>query len=178
MIRFGIPIFDDKGQKRGVILLNYFAGKMLASIVKTAKLSLGNVMLVNRDGYWLLSPDKEDEWGFMIENKRNIKFSTKYPKIWHQVRTLENYQINNKDGLFTSSTIYPLRQSMIGIKSSSGSESAFGESQKEINVNEYFWKIVSHIPKKELNSNMRSLLRKLFFTAILLVSFSSIPSFG
>lgn len=176
MIRFGIPVFNNKKQKSGIILLNYLGDKMLAPIIETAKLSLGNAMLINADGFWLLSPDKEEEWGFIIESRRNKKFSIKYPSIWDQILSSETCQINNKEGLFTSATIYPLKQNIEAVRSSSGSSSCTGESQREINANKYFWKIVSHIPKQDLNSGMKSLFIKLFLLAILLFLFSSIPS--
>jgi diguanylate cyclase (GGDEF)-like protein len=176
MIRFGIPIFDHKKQKSGVILFNYLGGEMLASINETASLSPGNVMLINGDGFWLLSPDKEDEWGFMIESRRGKNFSIKYPAIWTQILSSENSQIDNIDGLFTCATIFPLKKSIEEVKSSSGSSFVIGESQKNINANEYFWKLVTHIPEKELNSGMKSLSTKLFFMATLLFLLASIPS--
>ncbi len=176
VIRFGIPVFDNNKKKSGVILLNYLGGEMLALIDETAKLSPGNAMLLNGDGFWLFSSDKEEEWGFMIENRQEKKFLTKYPLIWTQMLSSENCQIETIDGLFTCATIFPLKQSIKGVKSSSGSLSAVGESQKEINTNEYFWKLVSHIPKEDLNSGMRSLFIKLFIMATLLFLLASIPS--
>jgi diguanylate cyclase (GGDEF)-like protein len=173
MIRFGLPVFNNKKQKSGVILFNYLGGEMLALIDETASLSPGNAMLLNGDGFWLFSPDKEDEWGFMIENRQEKNFSIKYPSVWTEILSSENCQIDNIDGLFTCVTIFPLKQSIEEVKSSSGSSFADGESQKEININEYYWKLVSHIPKQELNSGIRSLFIKLFFLAILL---ASIPS--
>jgi diguanylate cyclase (GGDEF)-like protein len=176
MIRFGIPVFNNKKQKSGVILFNYLGGEMLALINETANLSPGNTMLLNGDGFWLFSPDKEDEWGFMIENRQEKNFSVKYPSVWTQILSSENSQIDDLDGLFTCATIFPLKQSIEEVKSSSGSSFAVGESQKEINANEYYWKLVSHVPKQELNSGIRSLFSKFFFLAILLFLSASIPS--
>jgi len=176
MIRFGIPVFDRSKQIRGIILLNYLADTLLGSIKDAAKLSLGSPMLINPSGYWLLSPDKEDEWGFMMKNRQNKKFSEKFPVEWDKILTSENYQINGQNGLFTSTTIYPLRQSLKGVTSSSGYSIAVGESENEIKADEYFWKLVSHIPKKDLNSRMKSLLLKLFFMAVLLFLVAAVPS--
>ncbi|MCP3941863.1 MAG: GGDEF domain-containing protein [Desulfobacteraceae bacterium] len=176
MIRFGTPVFNNKKQKTGVILFNYLGEEMLALIGETASLSPGNAMLLNRDGFWLFSPDKEDEWGFMIESRQKKNFSIKYPSVWTKMLSSENCQIDNIDGLFTCVTIFPLKQSIEEVKSSSGSSFAIGESQKEINPNEYYWKLVSHIPKQEINFGIRSLFIKLFFLAILLFLSTSIPS--
>lgn len=176
MIRFGTPVFDSRQKKRGIVLLNYLGRGMLSSITEASTLSPGRTMLLNRDGFWLLSPDKENEWGFMIESRKDKKFSKAYPEAWRKILASDTCQIENAHGLFTCATIYPLRQTMGKIKSSSGSGDAAGESLADIRVDDYFWKIVSHIPKPKLTSGMRSLFVKLFFMAILLFLLASVPS--
>ena len=157
----------------GVIIFNYLGGKLIDSLREAATLALGNIMLVNAEGYWLCSPIKDDEWGFMIKERNNRKFSLSYPKAWKEISSSDSYQIYNKNGLFTSATIYPLRE---GLKSSTGSAIAFGDSEKKLRSNEYYWKIISHIPVNDLKSVNRSLLFKLFLMAFLLFLLASIPS--
>ena len=41
MIRFGVPIFDNKKNKRGVIIFNYLGGKLIDSLREAATLALG-----------------------------------------------------------------------------------------------------------------------------------------
>ena len=176
IIRFGIPVFNEKQQKCGVILINYLAGKMLASIEEAAKLSPGRTMLINPEGFWLLSPDKGDEWGFMIKARQNKKFSETFSGEWNKIVSSENYQINDRNGLFTSTTIYPFRQGMNGMSAASGDASVVNKSRKAVNGGEYFWKLVSHIPRHDLNSGMRSLRLKLLFMAMALFPFTTVPS--
>jgi diguanylate cyclase (GGDEF)-like protein len=176
MIRFGIPIFDDNSQKMGVILFNYLAKKMLAVIEETRSLSSGSAMLLNREGFWLFSPDKQDEWGFMIDSRQEKNFSTRYPVVWSQIVSSEASQIDTREGLFTCATIFPLKQSLQSVKSSSGSSFAAGESLNHMDSNAYFWKLVSHIPRQDLNSGMNRLFVKFFFMAILLFLLAAIPS--
>jgi len=173
MIRFGVPILDDKDKKRGVIILNYLGGKLIESLKEVATLSLGNIMLVNSDAYWLCSPVEDDEWGFMLKKRHDRKFSISFPEAWNEISFSDSCQIYNKNGLFTSATVYPLRE---GLKSSSGSTTALGDSKKNLEPKEYYWKIISHIPTQDLNQGTRSLLVKLFLTAILLFLLASIPS--
>jgi diguanylate cyclase (GGDEF)-like protein len=173
MIRFGVPIFDNEKNKRGVIIFNYLGRKLIDSLKDAATLSLGNIMLVNSEGYWLCSPIQDDEWGFMIKERNNRKFSLNYPKAWKEILSLDSCQIYNKNGLFTSATIYPLRE---GLKSSTGSAIAFGDSEKKLKPSQYYWKIISHVPVNDLKSGTRNLLFKLFVMAFLLFLLASIPS--
>ena len=173
MIRFSVPVFDNEDKKRGVIVLNYLGEKLISSLREAATLSSGNIMLVNSDGYWLCSPIQDDEWGFIIKKRNNRKFSLSFPEAWNEILTADDCQIYNKNGLFTAATIYPLRE---GLKSSTGSPAAFGDSEKKINYSKYYWKIILHIPLRDLNSGTRSLLVKLCLMAVMLFLLASIPS--
>ena len=173
MIRFGISVSDKKGHKRGVLLLNYLGNHMLESIRKADELSMGNIMLLNSDGYWLCSQNSEDEWGFMIKDRRNKTFPARYPDAWKQIVDIENIQIYNNKGLFTASTIYPLRE---GLKSSSGTSDAIGDSGNYLTAKEYYWKIISHVPLKTMRSGTHGLLIKLSIFAIALFILAAVPS--
>ena len=62
MIRLATPVVDERGKKRGIVILNYYGKEMLQAF---AKVTTNNSMLINREGYWLKSPNPADEWGFM-----------------------------------------------------------------------------------------------------------------
>lgn len=173
MIRFGLPVFDTVGNKRGVVLLNYLGSQMIESIKKAAKLSIENVMLVNSDGYWLFSHSSSDEWGFMIKDRVDKRFSARFPDAWKRISDSQQTQFHDRNGLFTSVTIYPILE---GLKSSSGSGDAFGDSQAYLSAKEYYWKIISHIPVSVLKSNTYKFVRNLLFLVALLVVFITILS--
>jgi diguanylate cyclase len=173
MIRFGVPVFDNDSTKRGVIIINYLGENLIKSLKEAAELSVGNIMLVNSDGYWLYSQVKNDEWGFMIKERDSLKFSNKFPGVWKKLLSSDSSQIYTDDGLFTSITIYPLKE---GLKSSSGSSLTFGDSEKNIAFNQYYWKIISHIPEEDLETGTRNLLVRLFLITTLLFLLASIPS--
>ncbi len=69
MIRFGTPVFDRQGSKRGIILLNYFGKRLLDDFTRAAANIADHIELVNQDGYWISSPQKDHEWGFMFGNR-------------------------------------------------------------------------------------------------------------
>ncbi|NGX54267.1 MAG: hypothetical protein K1000chlam4_00992, partial [Chlamydiae bacterium] len=58
LIRFGTPVFDHQGRKRGIVLLNYFGGHLLQRISECGRRAaegecVSQLMLLNSDGYWL-----------------------------------------------------------------------------------------------------------------------------
>lgn len=73
MIRLASVVYDRRGRKTGIVLLNYL-GKGLLEKFSTAlhqeDVTDNKVMLLNRDGYWLFGPDRDDQWGFMFREKK------------------------------------------------------------------------------------------------------------
>ncbi len=63
VIRFGTPVVDINGQKRGIVLLNYFGAKLIDNLTQADPVD--SFMLFNADGYWLKGQHPDDEWGFM-----------------------------------------------------------------------------------------------------------------
>ncbi|MBT7085355.1 MAG: GGDEF domain-containing protein [Desulfobacterales bacterium] len=173
MMRFGVPIFDSKGIKQGIIVLNYLGEQLINAIKKASETSSGNIMIINPDGYWLCSPNAIDEWGFMFGERKNRKFSNDFPGEWQQMSSSRNSQIYNNLGLFTSDTIYPV---MKNLNSSKGSYSAYGDNGNALESNKYFWKIISHVPNYILKGGTRSLFIKLFLLTMILFLLASIPS--
>jgi diguanylate cyclase (GGDEF)-like protein/PAS domain S-box-containing protein len=147
MVRFGMPVFDSAGHKKGVILLNYFGGQLLQHFRDVMSGGDQHVaMLLNRDGFWLSGPSRELEWGFML-NRPDHVISRDFPDEWKTIAANENGFLQSPAGLFVYSTIYPLQS---GQHSSSGSPLAHAPSQQELDVSEYHWKLVSQIPSDVL----------------------------
>jgi len=160
MIRFGLPIFNSKGEKRGIVLLNYFGATLIDQIAKAANTSsdMEFGMLVNSDGYFFKGMSKEDEWGFMLPGRKDKTFSNIFPAQWKKIVSNSSGQLLDAIGLFTFTTVYPLTE---GLKSSSGSAAAFGSSTERLGANHYQWKIVSFTPQqriREMTSQLRNTL--------------------
>ncbi|MEH1816529.1 MAG: cache domain-containing protein [Nostoc sp.] len=71
MIRFGTPVFDRRGEKRGIVVLNYFGTKLLDNFNQAFANASSQGMLLNADGYWLKGAKPEDEWGFMFPDHKS-----------------------------------------------------------------------------------------------------------
>ncbi len=156
MIRFGTPVFDHQGRKRGIVLLNYFAGHLLDRLAEVERAEAfaehgrqcaSQSVLLNSDGYWLAGPNLEHGWGFMYDDGKDLTFGNAYPEAWQQIRLQESGQVETEDGLFTFATVSPLLE---GQTSSSGSAEAFAPSKATLGAKQYRWKIVSCIPASTL----------------------------
>jgi diguanylate cyclase (GGDEF)-like protein/PAS domain S-box-containing protein len=149
MLRFGTPVFDHLGQKQGVVLINYYANTIRNNIKQFLSNPNSSPMLLNAQGYWLLSPDSKDEWGFMYRNQR--QFNRRYPDVWENIVQQKTGQTSTPQGLFTYITIYPLQKMHI---SSSGAAEAFGRSQNVVNDQMYYWVLLTHIPTAQIRTDI------------------------
>lgn len=104
MIRFSSAVYDENKNFKGIIVLNYLAEGIMQSFRDLADNSLGNVVLLNSDGYWISSTDPDQEWNFMFENKKENTFQKLYPDEWELIKNGKNQKITEK-GLFTYSSI-------------------------------------------------------------------------
>jgi signal transduction histidine kinase len=166
MIRFGTPVFDQDGQKRGIVLLNYFGADLLQNLEEAAANATGDVMLLNSEGFWLKGPNPEAEWGFMYDDGGDRTFEKAFPAAWQTLSKSESGQFYDENGMFTFATVYPLQE---GFKSSTGSGKAFEASEAQLGADEYYWKVVSHVPPAVLNARTDQLSRAfaLLFAALI-----------
>ncbi|PUB88117.1 MAG: hypothetical protein DBP02_00025 [gamma proteobacterium symbiont of Ctena orbiculata] len=169
MIRIGTPVFNDGGEKLGIVLVNYFGKELINDLSSAMSGSDGIPMLLNRDGYWLLGAHSEDEWGFMFkQNEKRIE--NRYPKSWRAMSNTEDGQITTPTGVFTWKTVYPLSVNSI---SSTGSTDASGQSAAYIDRDDYYWKVVTHIPQEQITElqNKRVRMALILLSLLMLLAF-------
>ncbi len=151
MIRFGVPVFDDRNQKRGIVLLNYLGNQLLNQLKNNAAYAPGKVMLLNARGFWLTGVEDARLWGFMYGDRNHQTFGQYFPEEWQKMSQKKSGQFYSKNGLFTFVTIYPLGAKQ---KSSTGAQDPFAPSQAEIAASEYYWQVVSYISPADLNAQL------------------------
>ncbi|MEH2043569.1 ATP-binding protein [Nostoc sp.] len=173
MIRFGTPVFDSRGHKRGIVVLNYFGAKLLDNFNQAFANASSQGMLLNADGYWLKGAKPEDEWGFMFPDRKNRTFGTAFPQAWQQISQQESGQFQTAEGMFTFTTVYPLVE---GQKSSTGAGQAFAPSQNQIDTKSYHWKIVSWVSPENLTTKSNQFLSQLLLLYAGLVGLIGIGS--
>lgn len=160
-IRFGVPIFSHSNEKIGAVILNYYSNIFFSQIerVPFEITASGFDILLNKESFYLKGMDKESEWGFMIEERKNRNFINDFPEVGEAINNNFSGQIITDDGLFSYITVYPLAE---GLKSSSGSSEAFGESIRILNAKEYYWKMISYIPRDKIDSKISMLRDSLY----------------
>ena len=152
-IRIGTPIFNSQNQKKGVFLLNFLSSKMIQNFREGSKKDKGELMLVNSNGFWLSAPNPKDEWGFMLQDRKDKNFENVFPGAWSKISNSESGDFYNKnEGLFTYTTVFPLKESL---KSSGFYQD---KTSNSIEANTYYWKIVSYVPQEILNADSSKFL--------------------
>ncbi|MEH1962091.1 MAG: response regulator [Nostoc sp.] len=175
MIRFGTPVFDSQGQKRGIVVLNYLGEKFIQNLQKENSTTLGEMLLLNADGYWLKGPKPENEWGFMYENRKDQTLAKAFPKVWQQMATTESGQFQTAEGLFTFKTLYPLL-AVQKAQSSTGATRAFDSSQGKVDAKSYRWKILTHVPPAILNARSQSSFKRLLLFYLVMTGLIGVVS--
>ena len=151
MIRFGTPVFDGAGQKRGIVVLNYLGADLLRNL-EARHQQYGQLMLQNADGFWLKGPAPEDEWGFMYEDRGNLTFGSRFPEAWQAIRGAKSGQLENDDGLFTFQAIFPRAE---GQRPGGGTGRTSESSAQGVQADGYSWTVVSHVTADALGVEMR-----------------------
>lgn len=143
ILRMAMPVGDSKGNKQGVVILNYYAKDMLDQFREHFSHSQG--MLLNKQGYWLVAPNPEDEWGFMLEHQSH--FGLRYPDIWHHIQTQKQGDLLTNEGMFVYSTIFSAHteQQMSRISFSMPVSEALPSKHLF-----FSWKLISFIPTAQL----------------------------
>ncbi|MBS7526912.1 GGDEF domain-containing protein [Fusibacter paucivorans] len=101
MLRISMPYYDDRGEKAGIVIINYDANDMLDRIKSIASLSSGTIAMLNNDGYWLYHQDDPDlEWAFMYEDKQAERFANAYSCTWQAINQSYDGYVETSEGHF------------------------------------------------------------------------------
>ncbi|MFC1536516.1 diguanylate cyclase [Pseudomonadota bacterium] len=149
MIRFGAPVFDFAGNKRGIVVLNYLGSKLIDHFIGTHIDHPNRSHLLNRDGYWLHGKS-ESEWSFMFPEREQESFSRNFPQAWQQISAADSGQFQTGKGLFTFAAVCPLPEL-----------NAYSPS--------YHWKIVSYVPTNEMVADDGNFAANTLQLAILMI---------
>ena len=104
MIRISTPIYDNKGNLKGVIVLNYLADYMLSEFRYLGNNSQGEIILVNSNGYRLSSANPENDWNFMFDEKKEKSFKYEFPNEWKSIIE-NNGQFVTEKAIITSTQV-------------------------------------------------------------------------
>lgn len=165
-IRFGMPLFDSSGNRRGIILINYSARNLLRRFESETGARSRLQWLVNQEGYWLKGASGDDEFGFMF-GRKDLTLAKRHPDAWQRILAAEKGQFESEEGLWTFATVYPL-QDWRHVADREGSEIAIVTAKVAEN-SKYAWKAVSLLPADEYDAGLMQYRLKLGGGALLLM---------
>ncbi|MCB1647166.1 MAG: PAS domain S-box protein [Pseudomonadales bacterium] len=124
VIRIARPVRNELGEPLGIVIINYKGGRLLARLREISVVTAGQVWLVNGEGYWLLGPSTEQEWGFMLPAGNNQRLDILYPEIWKKLKGGTDGRFESdltSEGIVSFSRVRPERVSPNIVSESLGS---------------------------------------------------------
>ncbi|MGN7612885.1 ATP-binding protein [Magnetococcales bacterium HHB-1] len=103
VLRLATPIKDASGKPRGIVVLNRLAAPLLDGFREAMHFNISGAMLLNEDGYWLVSPNPGEQWGNQLEHGR--RFQDRFPQAWELIQSKHKGVVTTSQGLFSFLTI-------------------------------------------------------------------------
>jgi len=103
MLRFASPVTASDGTPRGLVVLNYRAGRMLSGL-EILDASLNVLQLLEHEGYRLAGGDPQRQWGFMLGQPQATLAQTA-PLSWARIQSGDNGHFADINGLWHFTTI-------------------------------------------------------------------------
>jgi len=164
VIRFATPVFNQRHERKGIMVLNYLGSKLIKDFRQAAVNISDHAMLVNHDGFWLSSPNQQDDWGFMLKHERS--FASAQAEAWQKIIATDNGQFRSQNGLFTFATVYAAEIATIEPTNLNTHDKASGYTHKQKPTR--YWKVISHVSPDSLSGMSTTFLRRnlLLYSAI------------
>lgn len=157
VLRAASPLFDEAGLPHGIAMLTLSAHELFEQIGSVATSSGTNWMLLNQQGYWLRSPDKADEFGFMLPHQASL--AARQPQLWEKINGAPSgHFIDDAGDLWLFETIHPYR-------------AITGDARQLIDTaSAMAWKMVKHVDAAKLAATYKPLrLKSMVLVGMLLV---------
>jgi len=103
MIRIGTNVYHNT-EKKGMVLVNYYGEKILTRIKNLFSESNSEYMMLNKDGFWLLSKSDSDLWGFMFNNNKSL--AVNQPQIWREINSQLEGEVRQGEYIYLHNTIF------------------------------------------------------------------------
>ncbi|HNB27331.1 MAG TPA: PAS domain S-box protein [Alphaproteobacteria bacterium] len=153
------PVFDQAGQKRGVVILKYRAQRLIDRLKSLPANALGAIWLVDHAGNWLIGPTAGT--GSQGNEGAGASFAAAYPETWQQIDSGgASALLNAPAGRFAYAKILPAdyhpRGTIPGVET--------------LNVTGPAWIAIGHTPSNVLWGQTADLRRTVVLgTAVLLL---------
>jgi len=153
VIRFSIPVADDQGLIRGMVVLNYLDQRLRDKLLALQGRA-GKIWLVDAEGYWLIGPAPEDEWGFMFPERSQRRLANAFPQLWQQMETQASGVHQGASSWIRFARVFPLRTENVATK-----ETRFAVP---VDADKYYWTIAIELSQEDVLAANSALLKKLW----------------
>ncbi|MBN2427601.1 MAG: GGDEF domain-containing protein [Deltaproteobacteria bacterium] len=169
VIYFAMAVFDEESNKKGVVVLNYRGDRLIESLRESGSISNDETYLMDADGYWLCALNPENEWGSVLEERKDCNFASKFPAEWKKISRAEFSQFTNMNGMFTAKAFFPalevFKKTEVGLPT--------GQHDRATYV--YHWILLSHVPFEDLHKTNSILFKEFLWVGVILFFSSLIP---
>jgi PAS domain S-box-containing protein len=164
VVRFAVPVADDHGQIHGMVVLNYL-GQRLLDKLNALEGQAGKLWLLNSDGYWLIGPSPEDEWGFALPERSQRGLAQLSPRLWQQMQAEKSGIHQTASAWIHFERVYPL----LGGSAPAG----VLDFAKPVNPDDYYLTIAIELPQSTLQAINLDQLKRLWaiYGALVLFAF-------
>ncbi|GAB1051688.1 MAG: hypothetical protein Sw1PiTSA_25930 [Shewanella algae] len=100
-LRAATKVMDTNTSELGLALVNLDGSGLLERLRQS-----GKTMLLNAEGYWLLSTYGHREWGFMFGDPEQ-RLAVVHPKVWQRIQQTSQGQFIDETGMWTFSRVGP-----------------------------------------------------------------------
>ena len=123
MIRFVTPVTDERGQVKGVIVLNFMGKEIIHNLDRISLNEPGKVWLLNADGYWLYGGAPGDDWAFMYDNGQSKTLAARFPQVWREIASGRGIgQYVDHQNIYTAAKIFPINHIGNNVPASANSQ--------------------------------------------------------
>lgn len=110
LMRLVLPVFNDKNERQGILVLNYLAQNMLEQIENDSKSNMDmKILLLNDEGYYLLSENSNKDFSFMYGDQTRGAFSHENPELWQAILNNGSGYFDDGKDLYFYTPLYPLQ---------------------------------------------------------------------
>ncbi|NER02701.1 MAG: GAF domain-containing protein, partial [Okeania sp. SIO3C4] len=173
-IRLAAPIYNRQNKLQGIVAIDYMAEHLDRQLTQKNYRTPGQLMLLNRAGYWLIAQESKQQWGLRQPNREQQTFERQFPKAWQYISLKDSGQIQTQEGLFSFTTFDPrnIPENLAQVNIPKITLSKNG-------IDSYGWKIISYISPEVLSAKSDQILINflwlyLFLNGLLAVSVAGV----
>jgi PAS domain S-box-containing protein len=163
VIRFAVPVADERGQIRGMVVLNYL-GQRLRDKLSALEGQAGKIRLLNADGYWLMGPTPDDEWGFMFPERSQRRLARLSPPLWQQMKAEHSGVYQSAESWIQFERVYPLLRE--------SSQAGAAHFARPVDADRYYWTIAVELSQPAIQAANIALRKRLWTVYGALVVFA------